>query len=549
MPATSREGLALDPCHREQGDAWCMVVCSGCVWAGGRAAVIAFVTKGGSVNPIMRTHAPASRRRVLALGSAFVVLALGLAVVGQVAAPQRDRTADMAMKITDPFTVATVGDLLVLRPASQWGDPGLQAALRIVRDADVSFGNMESSMSDMRNFDGPMRGWMGTKEVGADVKAMGFDLLNRANNHVFDSDQQGMFATHKLLDEAGLVHAGAGKNLQDARAARFVETPKGRVGLVGMHTPNDRPEEAMSATERFGNTGGRPGVNPLHLRPSLVVTPQQFIALKSIRDAIYERRGEYADAVPLPPSEPGDRLELFGTTNGGPRTVDFKKGEKAGVVSYDMNQEDLRGILRSIRNGKEYSDLMIATIHAHQNDSVLQQHGDHPPDFLIELAHKTIDNGADVFVGHGPHLLRGIEIYKGKPIFYDLGEFFCQMHWAPQDANAYRGRKLDPLTTEVTDAEIADTHGNLAVAGFPVNYESVVAVSRLEASRLTEVRLHPIELRYDGPLARWGIPRTAPPEVGRRILERLQGLSKPFGTTIAIEGNIGVIKVAAGRTQ
>ena len=41
-----------------------------------------------------------------------------------------------------------------------------------------------------------------------------------------------------------------------------------------------------------------------------------------------------------------------------------------------------------------------------------------------------IDNGADAFVGHGPHILRGIEIYKGKPIFDDLGEFFREWEWS-----------------------------------------------------------------------------------------------------------------------
>src|SRR5260221_3000759 len=75
---------------------------------------------------------------------------------------------------------------------------------------------------------------------------------------------------------------------------------------------------------------------------------------------------------------------------------------------------------------------MIATIHAHQGDSVLQAFlfEDHPPDFLVELAHNAIDNGADAFVGHGPHIIRGIEIYKGKPIFYDLGEFFREWDWS-----------------------------------------------------------------------------------------------------------------------
>ena len=45
-------------------------------------------------------------------------------------------------------------------------------------------------------------------------------------------------------------------------------------------------------------------------------------------------------------------------------------------------------------------------------------------DFIIPMARRWIDAGADAFVGHGPHTLRAIEIYKGKPIFYSLGNFF-----------------------------------------------------------------------------------------------------------------------------
>ena len=83
---------------------------------------------------------------------------------------------------------------------------------------------------------------------------------------------------------------------------------------------------------------------------------------------------------------------------------------------------------------------------------------DQPPDFLIALAHESIDNGADAFVGHGPHLLRGIEIYN---------------------------------------------------------------------------------------LSRRGLPMTAPPQIAQRILQRLQKLSEPLGTRIAIEGNEGIIRVAS----
>jgi hypothetical protein len=46
-------------------------------------------------------------------------------------------------------------------------------------------------------------------------------------------------------------------------------------------------------------------------------------------------------------------------------------------------------------------------------------------------------------------------------------------------------------------------------------------------------------------LSQWGIPRIAPAEIGRHILQRVQALSKPLGTTVTITGNIGVISVAS----
>jgi poly-gamma-glutamate synthesis protein (capsule biosynthesis protein) len=83
----------------------------------------------------------------------------------------------------------------------------------------------------------------------------------------------------------------------------------------------------------------------------------------------------------------------------------------------------------------------------------------------------------------------------------------------------------------------------------PIMYESVIALSRYDDGRLVEVQLHPIDSRFDGPLSRVGIPRLAPPEVGRRILDRLRALSQPFGTAIGIEGTVGVIRVGTAPTS
>src|SRR6202521_2148547 len=64
----------------------------------------------------------------------------------------RDWAQDVAMKITEPFTLASVGDVIIVRPASQATDPGLQSALKVIRDADVGFGNFESLIRDERTF-------------------------------------------------------------------------------------------------------------------------------------------------------------------------------------------------------------------------------------------------------------------------------------------------------------------------------------------------------------------------------------------------------------
>ena len=47
-----------------------------------------------------------------------------------------------------------------------------------------------------------------------------------------------------------------------------------------------------------------------------------------------------------------------------------------------------------------------------------------PAQYQVALAHAAVDAGADVVMGHGPHVIQGIEVYGGKPVFYSLGNFF-----------------------------------------------------------------------------------------------------------------------------
>ncbi|MBT6056857.1 MAG: hypothetical protein HOG51_02375, partial [Gammaproteobacteria bacterium] len=94
--------------------------------------------------------------------------------------PLADR--DRAMTMPGEFVLASVGDLMIRRPASRLADPDVQAVFDLIRDADLAVANMEGELANLRDFDGPLNGFVGSHEVAADLKLMGLDMVNRAQN-------------------------------------------------------------------------------------------------------------------------------------------------------------------------------------------------------------------------------------------------------------------------------------------------------------------------------------------------------------------------------
>src|SRR5207244_6087973 len=140
-----------------------------------------------------------------------------------------------------------------------------------------------------------------------------------------------------------------------------------------------------------------------------------------------------------------------------------------GAVSSKMTRADPKSILKSSRVGKQLADSLVVAIHCHQTSFLFKAYSqDHnTPDFLIELAHQVIDNGADAFVGHGVHNLRGVEIYKGKPIFYGVSSFFYHRGAAPEISNL--SAVPGPGVNELDD-----------------NLETLLTTSRFEDGKLVE---------------------------------------------------------------
>ena len=114
-----------------------------------------------------------------------------------------------------------------------------------------------------------------------------------------------------------------------------------------------------------------------------------------------------------------------------------------------------------------------------------------------------------------------------------------------------------PIGAAAGDGDSELTRAERAQAGYDRpgglnnrdNMEALLTTSRFEGGKLVEVRVHPADVGIGyRPISRIGIPLTPAPEVAQQILERLQRLSKVFGTTMTIEKGVGVIRVASTQT-
>jgi len=414
------------------------------------------------------------------------------------------------------FSVVSVGDVMLARPQAGSDDPELKKVLEMIRAADVAIGNQEGPALDLKTLPrgtfGMFGGLISQPDMPADYEAMGFDLMSVANNHSTDWGGEGLLRALKLLDEAGVAHAGGGASMTEARRAGFAQTPKGRVGLVATAS-------TFKANSRAGDAGpmapDQSGISTLRTRTINLVTAEQFAAIKRLATEL---------ASPLKPAPPADAKEVVFEEQ------IYRVADKPGL-SYQMDLFDHAALLKAVREGKAQSDLLVFHIHAHESPTGVDDDTPAPPDFLVKLFHDAVDAGADVVMGGGPHSTRGVEIYKGKPIFYGLGLFFFKPQLMGAGESGPR-QWPDDGYPEQPDPRPSSP---------PSWYESVLAVSDFDGAKLTGVRLYPIDLANPQPSR--GLPHIATGARGEEILARLVRDSAPLGTKIVVKDGVGLIQL------
>jgi poly-gamma-glutamate capsule biosynthesis protein CapA/YwtB (metallophosphatase superfamily) len=417
--------------------------------------------------------------------------------------------------VRDGFSLAVTGDLIgPEHPITGHGDPGTLRIQKLLSGADAAFGNQEGAIFDLDKFPGypaPQNGGgtpINDAAVAFDLKAMGFKVMSMANNHATDFGIDGMLETQRSLDAAGVIRAGTGDSLTAARRPAYVTTSKGTVGLVAVAGTYTDLSVAADANPGRGFRA-RPGLSPLRSRELQRVTVEQMATLRAI-----VARAQTPDAAKNPEvfsaAKTGEELTIGRTT--------FRVADQPGL-SYDIDAGDRAALLASVKEAQGKADLVVFSIHAHETASA-DPEDVRPADYMTPLFHALIDAGADAVVRHGPHALLGVEIYKGRPIFYGMGSLMFQVG----DKNRqFRGFTLP--------AEW---------------YDGAVAVSDFEHGQAATIRLYPFIQNLEDERLQ-GTPKSPSHDDAQRILKRIQAASTQFGTRVDIEGDIGVIRVAAAR--
>ncbi len=434
----------------------------------------------------------------------------------------------------DKLTLAAAGDCQTTTRHSPCKDPRFLELVELLRSVDVAYANEEMVI---HNF-GPNcfprgkrnRGDIGTVThappfVADELKWMGIDMVSVASNHACDWMFGGLKETIDNLDRVGLIHAGTGMNLAEARAPGFFDSEQGRVALITVDTSTPM----FAAGDARRDAPGRPGMSPVRVSRKVTLDPKTFEGMREVTNVL-RSLGIGHSQEPLP----ADVKEIDPYLESGPWSVKFVLGDKPGIMSFP-DDKDVREVMQIVSDARRQADWVIVTQHHHLNDGVDK---DWPSKAAETFARTCLDEGADAYIGTGAHRIQGIEIYKGRPIFYCLPDFIQQRDLGkapPQDYYEAFGLGFTNTPMDAQDAR------GLRVT--PPPRGSGMVVSTFNKHRVVDIKIYPVDPLADLQRWQWGRPIRADEAMGRKIVEHWAKLSEPYGTKIDYEKGVGIVRL------
>lgn len=193
------------------------------------------------------------------------------------------------------------------------------------------------------------------------LRAVGFDVATVAGNHLYDCGPYGVIDTVEKLKKLGIQPVGGGANIAEAKKPAILEKNRLKVGVLSYNATGPKLGWAMSQ---------KPGANYVSVETS------------------------YVPARDMP-------------------------GCPAKVYTF-LWPESLKQFQEEVSALRQQVDVVVVCLHKGNG-------GDHPRLDTYEqpLCYAAIDAGADIIFAHHHHVLKGVELYKDRPIYHGLGNFVC----------------------------------------------------------------------------------------------------------------------------
>lgn len=340
-------------------------------------------------------------------------------------------------------SISLLGDLMFRAPvaAARWESGSFHDVVAELGRGELTVSNLEMPLSRRGT---PVPKWANLRsdpELIDDVRRMGIAAVSLANNHMMDFDREALFDTLDACDEVSVARCGAGHDLDEALRPVLLNAGDLRVALIGVACTVPLEAEARP---------GKPGIAPLRIHVSFEL-------------------------------EIGQQAE--------------QPGSMPPVRSW-ANAADLERVCAEIARARAEADLVIVAIHwgvpgywlSPCFNKILAE-------YQTPVGHALIDAGADVIYGHHSHSLHPIEVYRGKPIIYSLGNFLFD--WV-----------LEFMEPESVIARLHVAEDGWSLELIPILVDEI-----------------------------YGFPRLATGAEARKVLTLMEELSRPFGTKIQVDGD------------
>jgi poly-gamma-glutamate synthesis protein (capsule biosynthesis protein) len=263
------------------------------------------------------------------------------------------------------------------------------------------------------------------------------------------------------LRASGLLTAGTGRDLGEARQGVTIGgARKVTVLAVAISAP---PESTATAARGKREWASRR--QPASLRCRRHVDAQTYETLRR------------SQALAGGSETSGSRVTLPGAT--------IRKGT-ATSLNLEPDAGDLEAILAQVARARMEAEAVVLSVHSHEPSNESEE----PAELFRRFARQAIDAGAQVVVGHGPHRLRGVEVYKGGVILYSVGTFLHRSDDRERQLVSPFDAGFDMYSLAM--GMPARTGG--AVSTGDTLWDGLIAVATFDQGALQSLRLHPVDL-------------------------------------------------------